>query len=125
MITDSELQIIELEERLQQAMLQSNVAELDTLIAPELIFTNHFGQLVTKAEDLESHRSATLKFTALTPSDRQIQCHETFAIVSVLMHLQGTYNDAEFDQTIRFTRVWATSSMGSLQIVAGHTSVAM
>lgn len=125
MITDSELQIIELEDRLQQAMLQSNVAELDALIAPELLFTNHFGQLVTKAEDLESHRSGALKFTALTPSDRQIQCHESFAIVSVLMHLQGTYNAAEFDQTIRFTRVWATSSIGLLQIVAGHTSVAM
>ncbi len=121
----SETQIIELEDRLQQAMLQSNITELDALIAPELLFTTHFGQLMTKEEDLEGHRSGALKFTALNPSDRLIQLNEGFSVVSVLMRLQGTYNDTDFDQTIRFTRVWGMSSTGILQIVAGHTSVAI
>jgi hypothetical protein len=49
--------IVELEERLRQAMLRSEVSVLDKLIAPELIFTNHLGQLVTKQDDLASHQS--------------------------------------------------------------------
>ena len=115
-------QIIAMEERLRQAMLRSDIAELDALIAPELLFTTHFGQLVTKQEDLEAHRSGFFKFTEITPSDRHIQINPGFTVVSLLTHLLGTYDGTLFDQTIRFTRIWAISSNRSLQIVAGHTS---
>jgi Domain of unknown function (DUF4440) len=122
MIDNQQSQIISLEERLRQAMLHSDIAELDALIAPELLFTNHFGQIVTKQKDLDAHQSGFLKFTEITSSDRHIQVNPGFTVVSVLMHLLGTYGGTPFDQNIRFTRVWAISSSGSLQIVAGHTS---
>ncbi|WP_309741273.1 DUF4440 domain-containing protein [Chamaesiphon sp. OTE_20_metabat_361] len=92
MIT-TQAQIIELEERLRQAMLGSDVVELDALIAPELLFTNHLGQLVSKQEDLDAHRSGQFKFTELTPSERQIQLNNGFTVVSVLMHIVGSYVD--------------------------------
>jgi hypothetical protein len=114
--------IIELEERLRQGMLNSDVAELDALIAPELLFTNHLGQRVTKQEDLEAHRTGKFKFTEITPSDRQIQFNSGFTIVSVMMHILGSYKGTPVEQNIRFTRVWAVSSSGSIQIIAGHTS---
>ncbi|MGF1524069.1 MAG: nuclear transport factor 2 family protein [Leptolyngbyaceae cyanobacterium] len=119
----SESQIIEIEERLRQGMLTSDVAELDALIAPELLFTNYQGQLVSKQQDLDMHRSGILKLTELTPSDQRIQLYEGFSIVSVQMHLLGSYNGDAIDQHIRFTRVWAMSPAGSLQIVAGHASM--
>jgi Domain of unknown function (DUF4440) len=115
-------QIIELEERLRQAMLYSNVAELDDLIAPELLFTNHLGQIFSKQEDLDAHRSGKFKFTEIIPSDRQIQLNQGFAVVSVLMHILGSYEGTPVEQNIRFTRVWAISTTGSIQIIAGHTS---
>lgn len=104
-------------------MLTANVTALDTLIAPELLFTNYLGQLVTKDQDLALHRSGVLKFTALTPSEQQIQLYDTVAVVSVLMHLLGDYDGTAMDQHMRFTRVWAPSSTDQLQIVAGHASV--
>jgi [ribosomal protein S5]-alanine N-acetyltransferase len=115
-------QIIELEERLRQAMLSSDVAELDALIAPELLFTNHLGQRFTKEEDLEAHRTGRFKFTEITPSDRQIQFNTGFTVVSVLTHILGSYEGTPVEQNIRFTRVWAISSSSSIQIIAGHTS---
>ncbi|MGD1942906.1 MAG: nuclear transport factor 2 family protein [Leptolyngbyaceae cyanobacterium] len=115
--------IAELEERLRQAMLTSDVAELDALIAPELLFTNYLGQRITKQQDLEMHRSQVLKLTALTPSDQHIQQHDRFAVVSVQMHLLGSYDGTPIDQHMRFTRVWAISSADVWQIVAGHASV--
>jgi hypothetical protein len=114
--------IIELEERIRQAMLQSNVVELDALIASELLFTNHLGQVISKEADLDAHRSGRFKFTQLTPSDRQIQLNDGFAIVSVLMHVLGSYEGNPVELNLRFTRVWAISTHGSLQIIAGHTS---
>lgn len=119
----SKSRITELEERLRQAMLHSDVAELDQLIAPELLFTSHLGQLVSKQQDLALHRSGTLNLTALTPSDQHLQLNEGFAVVSVQMHLLGIYAGTEIDEHIRYTRVWSLSSVGSVQIVAGHSSV--
>jgi hypothetical protein len=119
----SESQIIEIEERLRQAMLSSNVAELNALIAPELIFTSYLGQLVSKQQDLAIHQSGILIFRTLTPSEQHIQLNEGFSIVSVKMHILGSYEGTEIDQYFRFTRVWAISSVGSLQIIAGHVGV--
>jgi Domain of unknown function (DUF4440) len=119
----SESQIIAIEERLRQAMLKSDVAELDALIAPELLFTSHFGQLVTKEQDLDIHRSGILNFRELTPSEQHIQLNEGFSVVSVKMHILGNYEGTAIDQQYRFTRVWAISTTGTLQIVAGHVGV--
>jgi hypothetical protein len=118
----TQAKIIELEERLRQAMLHSDVVELDTLIAPELLFTNHLGQVVSKRADLDAHRSGQFKFTEITPSDRQIQLNHGFTVVSVLMHILGSYEGTPVEQDLRFTRVWAVSTGGSIQIIAGHTS---
>jgi Domain of unknown function (DUF4440) len=118
----TQAQIIELEERLRQAMLHSDVVELDALIAPELLFTNHLGQIFSKQEDLDAHRSGKFKFTEITPSDRQIQLNHGFAVVSVLMHILGSFEGTPVEQNIRFTRVWAISASGLIQIIAGHTS---
>jgi hypothetical protein len=116
------LQVVELEERLRQAMLHSDVAELDASIAPELLFTNHLGQRITKQEDVEAHRTGRFKFTEISPADRQIQLNSGFAVVSVLIHILGSYEGTPIDENIRFTRVWAISASGFKQIVAGHTS---
>jgi hypothetical protein len=38
------------------------------------------------------------------------------------MHIVGSYDGTAVEQDIRFTRVWAISTAGSIQIIAGHTS---
>jgi len=45
-----ETQIIDAEERLRLAMLASDVGTLDELLAPELIFTSHLGEVLRKQE---------------------------------------------------------------------------
>jgi len=115
-------QVIEAEERLRQAMLHSDVPMLDELIAPELLFTTHLGQLATKANDLAAHRARLLRLETAEPSQRQIQLHTDYAIVSVLMHLVGTYDGTPIDQQMRYTRVWAITAGRSLQIIVGHMS---
>jgi ketosteroid isomerase-like protein len=122
MNSDLQAQIIDMEERFRQAMLQADVRVLDELIAPELLFTNLFGQIVSKAEDLAGFQAGILRLKELTPSDQRIQLHPDFAVVSVRMHLVGSYQGAPIDEYIRYTRVWSISSNGSLQITAGHSS---
>jgi ketosteroid isomerase-like protein len=132
-----EEQIVEAEEKLRQAMLNSDVKALDELLAPELIFTNHLGQWIGKQEDLAGHKSGALKLTSIEPFERHILLKNNVAIVAVKMQLSGTYEGTPAGGNFRFTRVWARarsvhpfeckpeglSPQGTWQIIAGHSSI--
>ena len=115
--------IKEYEERLQQAMLQSDVNALDELIAPDLIFTNHFGHVMAKPDDLEAHRSGVVKINTLTLSDQKIKLHDDMAIVSVQARIIGSFNGIESESDLRFTRVWSKTVDNHWQVIAGHASI--
>jgi ketosteroid isomerase-like protein len=115
-----ETEIINVEERLRQAMLASDVSILDELLAPEIIITSHLGELLRKEDDLAAHQSGLFHINELTPSERQIRLCGEVAIVSVRMQVMGSYNGSPANGDFRFTRVWAVSASGTLQIVAAH-----
>ena len=115
-----ETQIVNIEERLRQAMLASNVSVLNELLAPEIIITNHLGELLKKQDDLAAHKSGLFKIIELKPSEQQIQIHGEVAIVSVRMQLSGRHNGSPANGDFRFTRVWAVSSSGAWHIIAAH-----
>jgi hypothetical protein len=122
MSREFEAQVREAEERLRRAMVNNDVGVLDELISPELLFTGHVGQLVTKEDDLAFHRARVLRLTKIEPLEETIQMHPGFAVVSVLLHLVGTFEGAAIDQRMRYTRVWTMSNSGKVQLVAGHMS---
>ena len=114
--------IIELEEQLRLAMLNSDIQELDKLISPNLLFTNHLGIIVSKEADLQSHASKAFVFKSLDLSDSKILLHENSAVVSVKAEIQGVYNGQPANGNFRFTRVWSNIS-GKWQVIAGHSSI--
>ena len=119
-----ENQIVEVEQRLRQAMLASDVSALDELLAPELVFTSHLGQVLSKQDDLGAHQSGLVQISELTPSEQTIQVHGDVAVVAVRVHLAGSYAGTPSEADFRFTRVWARSAGGNWQVVAGHASIA-
>ena len=114
-------QIISLEQALLQAMLSSDVKELDALIADDLIFTNHLGQIIGKAEDIEAHRSGKVSIDTIEPSEQFIRIFKDTAVVSVLMKMEGTYLDQPFRGKNRYLRVWMNGDKG-WKIVAGQAT---
>ena len=118
-----EKEILEVEERLRQAMLDSDVEALDQVLAPELIFTNHLGHILAKQDDLNAHRSGLVKISELTPSEQTIQVNGDVAVVSVRVHLAGSYADTPSEADFRFTRIWAQSPANTWRLIAGHASV--
>jgi hypothetical protein len=115
-----ETQIINVEERLRQAMLASDVRVLDELLAPEIIIISHLGELLGKQDDLNAHKSGLFKIIELNPSEQHIQIHREVAIVSVRMQVSGSYNNSPANGDFRYTRVWAVSSRRTWHIVAAH-----
>jgi ketosteroid isomerase-like protein len=115
-----ETQIINAEERLRLAMLASDVSVLDELLAPDIIITNHLGELLEKQDDLAAHESGLIKINQLNPSEQHVQVHGEVAIVSVRMQISGSYNGSPANGDFRFTRVWAISASGTWHIIAAH-----
>ncbi|MDX2213700.1 MAG: nuclear transport factor 2 family protein [Oculatellaceae cyanobacterium bins.114] len=111
-----------LEEKLRCAMLASDVAVLDELIADDLVWTMHIGQIASKQDDLDAHRSGLFRFTKLDISDRQIHPFSNDCVVVTLKaEIAGTLNHQAFSEGYRFTRVWL-QRQNRWQIVAGHVS---
>jgi len=118
-----ETRIAAFEEELRLAMLRSDVGTLKKLISPDLIFTSHLGQVFGKESDLEAHRLGIVRIRVLTPSEQRILLLDGVAIVSVRMHVAGTYADIPQEADLRYTRVGAALPEDRWQVVAGHASV--
>jgi ketosteroid isomerase-like protein len=115
-------QIVALEDRLRIAMLAADCDALDQLIAADLIFTDHMGRVLSKADDLDAHRSGLLKLDHLQPSEMKISATLQLAVVSVRMKMTGTYDEAPFAADLRYTRVWRLSPSAGWEVLAGHSS---
>ena len=107
------------EARLYSAMLASDVAELDALIADDLLFAGPTGELATKAMDLELHRTGGTQFHEFTPKELEIRVwSEQFALASAKIFLSGTYVGQAFAGDYRYTRIWRKGPHG-WQVVGG------
>jgi ketosteroid isomerase-like protein len=113
--------IKELEEKLRQAMLNSDVEALDELIADDLVFTMHTGLVINKQDDLEAHRTGIQKFTKVKLDEQQVRHYGDCTVVTVKALLAGKFNGQDYSDTYRFTRLWV-KRLNRWQIAAGHVS---
>ncbi len=117
-----EPEIASREEQLREAMLASDVPSLEALISPDLVFVNHFGAVLSREEDLTLHRSGTLRFHRIDPSERRILMLEQAAFVCVRVHLWGVFNSFPFHEDLRFSRLWQRHASGAWQVAAGQAT---
>jgi ketosteroid isomerase-like protein len=110
------------EQQLHDAMLHSDVAQLDRLLSDGLIFTNQDGARLTKADDIAAHRSGLLAITTLSEKgERIIQRFGDTAIVCLTTEVSGEYAGQPFSGTFAYSRVWHHED-GRWQIVLAHCS---
>ena len=116
-------EIAALEARIRAAQLEANVAQLDELIADELLFAGPDGQLATKAQDLEAHRSGAVRFRVHEPEELRVRrVGENVAVSSLRARLAVEVGGALHRGTFRYTRVWAREDGAAWRVVAGHVS---
>lgn len=117
-----ELEIQEAEETLKKAMMASDVEMLEQILSPDLVFTNHMGQTLSRQDDLDAHRAGAVAIETVDISDQSIKVLDDVAIVTLAAHIVGSFGGSAFDETLRFTRVWHALSPGNWQVVAAHAS---
>ena len=115
--------IAALEAALRAAQLAADVPALSHLISEDLLFTGPDGQLGTKAQDLEAHRSGVVRFRSHVPEELRMRRVGADVVVTALRaRLEVEVAGTLVRGTYRYTRVWAREGDGQWRVVGGHVS---
>lgn len=111
-----------LDEERYGAMIAADLAGLDRLLDPDLVYTHSTGDADTKASYLDSLRSGVWKYRGITRSDESVVVREGAVLV---------FNRVRIDILIRGTpklldnrmlAVWVPSPDGAWRLLAVHST---
>lgn len=111
-------QIIKKEDEIAKAIQSSDIATLDKLLHPDLLFILPNGQTITKEMDLASHRSGTMIVEELNPTIEQINLIENTAVVIVVYDTKGKMLGSPIQGKFRYLRIWSLLD-GNLKVIGG------
>lgn len=110
------------EQQLREAMLHSDVTQLDRLLSDGLVFINHDGARLTKADGIAEHRSGLLAIKTLSEKrERVIRRFGDTATVCLTTVVAGEYAGQQFGGTFAYSRVCHHKD-GHWQVVLAHCS---
>lgn len=121
MLTMTETEILSLENRLYQAIKESNVQVLDELLHEDLLFVSPSGDVVTKEMDLNTYRDGDLKINELIPQVENLNIIDDLAVITLTLALKGHYNAQPFEGKYRYIRFWKVFSAG-IKVVGGSAT---
>ncbi|AOK36695.1 nuclear transport factor 2 family protein [Burkholderia cenocepacia] len=112
------------ETALRTAMLSNDVEALDALLDDDLVFTAPTGQVISKEDDLTTHRAKLLHLDTLDVLERGACAIDEMILTTTRATLAGHFDGAAFAGTFAYTRVWRRSG-AHWRVVAGHASQVM
>ena len=114
--------IDQLEGQWRDALMKSNAAQMEKLLADDYLAITASGTLQTREEALASMRAGQLHFTALDISDRKVRFYGTTALVTSVAEVQGTTADGDLSGSYRYTHVYVRDAQGAWKIVSFEAS---
>lgn len=98
--------IVEAENKLFSAQLESNVEALDQLLHDELVAVAPTGQIVTKYMDLSAHKAKTMIIENASIVIDDIRIIGDTALTIVTMTAKGKMMGTPLEGQFRYFRVW-------------------
>lgn len=121
-IRDAFREVEAAEEVLRDAALRGDVAALDAVLADDLVFINMAGQLLSKADDLDLHRTGALELSHLAFSDFRFRGFAPDLVQSVLRaDAAGRMGGVPFTASLRFSRIWRREP-GGWRVASAHAT---
>ena len=115
-------EIDQLEDAWRNAILKSNTAAMDALLADDYMAISASGTLQSKEQTLENLRSGRVHFTTLDISDRKVRFYGTTALVTSVATIAGTTADGAISGNYRYTRVYVRNAQGVWKVVSFEAS---
>lgn len=98
--------LTEAESELQHAQLAGDVAALESLLHPDVVFVAPDGAEFTKSQDLESHSSGQLRLTRLEQLQSVARQFGSAGITRTRVSIAGFAGGEPFDAVMVYTRTW-------------------
>jgi ketosteroid isomerase-like protein len=115
-------EIDQLEETWRTALLKSDTAVMETLLADDYIAITASGTLETKEQTLANLRDGRFHITSIEISDRKVRFYGTTALVTSLADVTGTTQEGDISGSHRYTRVYVRDKRGAWKIVSFEIS---
>jgi ketosteroid isomerase-like protein len=119
---ESRHEIDQLEDQWREAILKSNTAEMERLLADDYLAITASGRLQTKEQALASLRAGRMHFKTLDITDRKVRFYGTTALVTSTAEVQGTTDDGDVSGSYRYTRVYVRDTQGAWKVVSFEVS---
>ncbi len=119
---ESRHEIDELEDAWRNALLKSNIAAMDALLADDYMAITPSGTLQTRDQALASLRSGQTHITALNISERKVRFYRSTALVTSLAQVKGTVGGHDISGSYRYTRVYVRDEKGKWKVVSFEAS---
>jgi ketosteroid isomerase-like protein len=119
---ESRREIDQLEETWRQAVLTSNTAIMESLLADDYIAISSAGTLQSKEQAIDAMRSGQIHFSSIELSDRKVRFYGTTALVTSRAEVSGTSEEGDFASSNRYTRVYVRDKRGAWKIVSFEIS---
>ena len=94
------------EERLRTAMMTSDIEESDRLFSDDLIFINHLGAFISKADDIAAVKQGLVKLSDIKVLSQNIHIADTVAVVVSDIEMEVVINNEHLSEHLVYTRIW-------------------
>jgi ketosteroid isomerase-like protein len=98
--------LMRLEQERVDAVTRGDLAALERIFADDLLYTHSNARQETKAQFLESVKSANIKYEAMKHSDLKVQLLGDTAVLRGRSEIKGVANGQSFAFPIRFITVY-------------------
>lgn len=110
------------EDELLDAMRSSDLIALDQLISDDLSFIDPAGAVLSKADDLEAHRTGTTRFVRIDEVDRRTLEFDGRGTTETTAMAVLRTGEGDLPLRLRWTREWQIID-GRWQVRSGSVSV--
>ena len=110
-------QVTDLEKQWEQAMLASDPAAMDHLLADDYLGVTAAGDLLTKSQQLDRMREKQVNISRIDTAEKKIKLvGGRIAIVTALSHLNAVIDGKPIDADFRLTRIYQRLNSGVWKI---------
>jgi ketosteroid isomerase-like protein len=110
-----------LERNARSASLEAKHVVFERILSENFVCINPRGEIMNKAQALESRRKGEMKYDSLDVSEELVRVHGDTAIVTGRSRVKGRHNNRASSGDYRFTRVYM-KQQGEWRIVSSHST---
>jgi len=121
-LSSDEGRILALENAWNHAEQTKDIAALDQLLAPQLVYIDYDGSISTKQQFLASVKAEGLSPEQIINEQQNVHLFGDCAIVTGIYHEKGVYKGKSYFRRGRFTDTWVKLN-GTWQCVASQSTL--